>query len=117
MNGILKKRFSKPIGGHIYKEKILEYIADIYSKNFNDKTIPINKLNIVEELPNYGEGTKTYYITSIVDKFDYHDIMVVAVVNRNGDVLDYKMYENVVNPSNICESFTKSFENYDGGDW
>lgn len=99
------------------KETILEYVADIYSKNFNGKTIPLDKLNVVEKFLNFKSKTLTYFIESKVDKFDYHDILAVVEVSKNFNIISCKMYENVVNPSNICKSFAKSFESYDGGDW
>lgn len=37
MSDILNKRFGRPINGQTPDTKILEYVADIYSKNFNDK--------------------------------------------------------------------------------
>lgn len=117
MSDIEAKRFGRPIELNDRRKKILEYVAELYSKNFNDKTIPIDKLNIIEELPNFGFGTLTYYIESKVNNFDYHDILAIVEVDRDYDVISSKMYENVVNPSNICKSFAKSFESYDGGDW
>lgn len=117
MSNIEMKRFGRPIEFDSRRKKILEYVADIYSKNFNGKTIPLDKLNVIEKLPNFESKTLTYYIESETNNFDYHDIFVVVEVTRHFDVISCKMYENVVNPSNICKSFAKSFESYDGGDW
>lgn len=117
MSDIIEKRFGRPMEQNSRRKKILDYVADMYSKNFDGKTIPIDKLNIIEVLPNFGFGTLTYYIKSKVNDFDYHDILAIVEVDRDYDVISSKMYENVVNPSNICKSFAKSFESYDGGDW
>ena len=80
------KRFGSPT------KKILGYVVDAYSKNFNGKTIPLDKLNIVEELPNFGLGTVTYYVESKVNKFDYHNILAVVKVNEYYDVISCKIY-------------------------
>lgn len=117
MYDIEEKRFGKPIEYKSRRKKILEYVADIYSKNFDGKTIPLDKLIIVEELPNFGHRTISYYIKSKVDKFDYHDILSIVEVDIDHNIVSSKMYENVLNPSNICKSLAKSFESYDGGDW
>ena len=98
MTDIELKRFGRPIDLNDRRKKILEYVADIYSKNFNGKTIPLNKLNIVDKSPNFI--SKTF-----------------VNLTQHFDIISCKMYENVVNPSNICKSFAKSFESYDGGDW
>ena len=89
----------------------------MYSKNFNGKTISLDKLIIVEELPNFESKTLTYYIESETNNFDYHDIFMVVEVTQHFNIISCKMYENVVNPSNICKLFAKSFESYNGGDW
>ena len=117
MSDIEIKRFGKPIEFNSSRKRILEYVADLYSKNFNGKTIPLDKLIIVEELPNFGRRTISYYVESKVDKFDYHDILAIVEVDIDHNIVFSKMHENVVNPSNICKTFAKSFENYDGGDW
>lgn len=117
MSDIIGKRFGRPINVKTPEVKVLEYVSELYSKNFDGKIIPIDKLNIMEELPNFRFGTLTYYIESKVNNFDYHDILAIVKVDRDYDVISSKMYENVVNPSNICKSFAKSFESYDGGDW
>ena len=117
MSDIEVKRFGRPIIKEEPERKILEFVADLYSKNFKGKTIPLEKLNIIEELPNFNVGTLTYYIGSIVNEFDYKDIIAIVEVNKYYDIIDYKMYENVVNPSNICKTFLDSFDEYDGGDW
>lgn len=117
MTDIEVKRFGRPIELNSRRKKILEYVADMYSKNFNGKTIPLDKLIIVEELPNFGHRTISYYVESKVDKFDYHDILSVVEVDIDHNIVSSKMYENVINPSNICKTFSKSFESYDGGDW
>lgn len=81
------KRIGRPT------KKILGYVVDAYSKNFNGKIIPLNKLNIVEELPNFGLGTVTYYVESKVNKFDYHNILAVVKVNEYYDVISCEIYE------------------------
>ena len=40
MTDIIEKRFGRPINCQRPDEKILEYVADIYSIAFNGETIP-----------------------------------------------------------------------------
>ena len=41
MTDIELKRFGRPIDLNDRRKKILEYVANIYSKNFDGKTIPL----------------------------------------------------------------------------
>ena len=51
--------------------------------------------------------------------FKTKGIPVSEIVNSNGDIEDYKMFENVINPKNNMEAWERSLNRnyYDGVEW
>lgn len=106
--------------------KIINYVSDKYYDNFfKTKGIPVSELEITNIKYDYKNDKHIYYVELKNDNFDdttcykYHDTITKVIVNSNGDIEDYKMFKNVINPKNNMEAWDRSLNRnyYDGVEW